>query len=318
MQMNKVDERVLVLGVTSLVGSHFAVTWHRGVLEAAGRREPQNFGLTVSHFTPINLGDEEGVRRLIRETECNSVVNYASRTDVDGCERERPEDPCSIGNPPKESAWIINAELPGWVAEECATRGIFMVQISTDFVFDGTSGPYSEDASPSPFSKRIGWYGFTKAIGECRVTNVLGSDNSAIVRITHPYGPRFEGKLDFAWKLLQRQRVGQLYPLYTDQQLTPTWIPDVSETVGRILASRSGGIYHVASPSMTTPYEFSRALFKEFGYNPDAIEGCLLSAANPSGRVPRPLKGGLRVRNILKLGIQPVDFRSGIRLMTKE
>ena len=314
--MREADQRVLVLGVTSLVGSHFAATWEGGTLEAVGRRDPGSVGLATTHFTQLDLSEESRVRRLIRETKCNSVVNYASRTDVDGCERERPSSLSSNGGPSKGSAWTINGELPGWLAEECAMRGIFMVQISTDFVFDGTSGPYSEDSAPSPFTERIGWYGFTKGVGEARVIRVLGPNHSAILRITHPYGPHFGGKLDFARKLLQRRLEGKLYPLYVDQQLTPTWIPDVSETVGRILATQSGGTYHVASPSMTTPYEFAQALFRKYGYDPNAIEGCLLSAVHLSGQAPRPLKGGLRVRNVLKLGIHPIDFRTGIRLMT--
>lgn len=314
--MSEVDQRVLVLGVTSLVGSHFALTWNGGTLEAVGRRDPGSVGLAIPHFTQLDLSEEMRVRRLIRQTRCTSIVNYASRTDVDGCERERPANLSSMGEKSKESAWKVNAELPGLLAEECAIRGIFMVQISTDFVFDGTSGPYSEDAPPSPFTERIGWYGFTKGIGEARVTRALGPHKCAIVRITYPYGPRFEGKLDFARKLLNAHHQGKLYPLYNDQQVTPTWIPDVSRTVSRIIATHSGGIYHVASPSMTTPYEFARLLFKKFGYDPDVLEACLFSAANLAGRAPRPLKGGLRVRNVLKLGIHPIDFQTGIRLMT--
>lgn len=314
--MSGADLRVLVLGATSLVGSHFANSWDGGTLEAAGRRDPGSVGLAIPHFMQLDLSDELRVRRLVRETKCTSIVNYASRTDVDGCEGERPANLSSIDRASKKSAWTINAELPGWLAEEGARRGMFMVHISTDFVFDGTSGPYSEDDTPSPFTERIGWYGFTKGVGEARVIRALSPHNCAIIRIAYPYGPRFEGKLDFARKLLQRRLEGKLYPLYTDQQLTPTWIPDVSETVARILATQSGGTYHVASPSMTTPFEFAKLLFRRFEFDQDGIEGCLLSAAHISGQAPRPIKGGLRVRNVLNLGIQPVDFRTGIRLMT--
>lgn len=301
-----------------MVGSHFAATWHGGVLEAAGRRDPRASGLVVTRFIPLDLGEEEGVRRLIRESDCTSVVNYVSRTDVDGCERERPTDPSSIGERVRGSAWAVNAELPGWLAEECTARGIFLVHISTDFVFDGTSGPYSEETRPSPFGEHVGWYGYTKGMGEARVIRALGPARSAIVRISYPYRAHFEGKLDLARNLLQRQREGKLYPLYTDQRLTPTWVPDVSETVGQILASRSGGTYHVASPSVTTPYEFARALLEEFGDDPETVSGSLLSGSHVAGRAPRPLHGGLRVRNVLKLGIHPVDFRVGVRLLREE
>jgi dTDP-4-dehydrorhamnose reductase len=301
------EASVLVFGATSLVGSHFAVS--RGPVSAAGRQDPASLGIPVARFVPVDLGDPAAVERVVSEAREPCVVNFAARTDVDGCERERPS---PGGDPRAGAAWSINAEAPAAIARAARATGKYFVQISTDFIFDGSAGPYDEGAPRSPFSPRLSWYGWTKSEGERMALAV--DPAAAVVRFGSPYRASFRPKLDFARWMLDRARGGTLPPLYTDQTTTPTWVPDVSRTVGEMIDRRSAGVVHTGSPEPVTPYEFAREMFRQRGgVPPDLLTSRLAEAAVPAGRAPRPLHGGLRGGRLLALGLRMTPWQDGIR-----
>ncbi len=303
---------LFVLGAGSLVGSELArQAAAAGVrVEAAGRTDPRPAGVPLAAFSRLDLADEPSVRSFASRRERDTAwINFAARTDVDGCEKERTEGPPAPAAVDRaDSAWRINAEFPGWLAEEADRRGTPLVHISTDFVFDGTQGPYSETDRPSPLSPRLGWYGYTKGQGEERVRAARGP--TTVLRLSYPYGGAAGGKADFARTLVSRARAGELYPLYTDQQITPTWIPDVARAVLRIVEGDARGTVHVASPEITTPFEFGRWAIEAFGLPIETVRGARLAEMTAgSGRAPRPLRGGLKLERIRSLGVRPLPPR---------
>jgi len=205
----------------------------------------------------------------------------------------------------------LNASLPRWLGEEAGRRGRRVLLLSTDAVFDGTRGPYGEEENPSPFGPMVGWYGFTKGVGEL---NLMGSECSkAIVRISYPFGGSPGRKRDIAQDLLARAATNDVYPLFTDQQITPTWIPDISSLLLRLTGSDDQGLFHAASPTLTTPFQFAEALFRIAGLHDIALRrSSLREAINRGERAPRPLNGGLAVRRVRALGVEPHDYVSAI------
>jgi len=305
---------LLILGATSLVGSDFVERRPRGlVCVAAGRTHPASIGLRVDGFVPTSLVDEEAVRRLVRDSSADTVVNFAARTDVDGCESERPDrwpsDPAVLA---RSSAWTLNAELPRWVAEECAAREARFIQLSTDYVFDGGRGPYAEAEPPSPWGPRVSWYGYSKGHGE--IATLRSGPLASVIRISFPYRFGHPQKLDFLRTVLRRYAEGTLFPLYLDQGITPTWIPDVSAIIARLLASDEGGTFHVASPSPTTPFDFAASALRAAGRSTAGLRSSSLEAelARP-GRTPRPLHGGLRIDRLALMEFHPLDYLEGGR-----
>lgn len=310
--------KILVLGASSLVGSHFVAS-KRGVgICAVDIVDPREKGILVDEYIPLDLSGEDEIRKLVKKTHCSAVVNFAARTDVDGCEKERP---ASMSAPAAKaggrSAWRLNAELPGWLAEETARRGIPLVHLSTDFVFEGTKGPYGENAVPDPFGPLVSWYGYTKGVGESRVM-AANRKGGSVIRLSYPYRSEFKGKLDIARNLIARHKEGKLYPLYRDQVITPTWIPDVTRTIDVIMKAQVSGVYHVASPVATTPFEFARALFDELGLNSSELRSSRLEGRVVEGVAPRPLVGGLGIRNVRALGIDPASYLAGIKELAEE
>lgn len=297
---------VLVFGANSLVGSHF-VAHGRCTVVAAGRTDPRDTGLKVERFCSVNLANRMALSRIIREASEPVIINFAARTDVDGMERERPPP----GALPVGDGWEVNALAPEAIARATSDSGKHLIQVSTDFVFDGHAGPYSEVETPSPLTSAVSWYGWCKGEGERRVMAIY--PRVGIVRISLPFRVDYPLKLDFARGILRRFRDGSLTGLYTDQQITPTWIPDVTDVLSVMVARQGGGVIHVASPAVTTPYEFGTELIREAGYDPSQVPRSTLASVHAPDRAPRPLQGGLRTGTATDLGVTLTSWKEGIR-----
>jgi dTDP-4-dehydrorhamnose reductase len=294
-----------------MVGSHFVASDHFRVA-AAGRVDPSSRDLRVERFAPVDIADPDRVLAVVRDAPEGVVVNFAARTDVDGVERERPAGGARHGG----AAWTVNTGAAEAMARGSQETGKYLVQISTDFVFDGTAGPYSEDSPVSPLSDQLNWYGWTKSEGERLVAQ--RSPNALILRIAFPYRTAFPHKVDFARWMLARYQEGKLPPLFSDQQITPTWVPDVTRALATLIPRRTSGILHVASPEVTSPFEFGRELLTRLnGTPPTVVAGSMTSGPATAGRAPRPLKGGLRSVRAPALGLSLTSWRQGIEYLAR-
>jgi dTDP-4-dehydrorhamnose reductase len=303
---------LLVFGATSLVGSDLVAS-HALRVAAAGRTDPAVRGLPVERFESVDLANPARVLELVRDSPEPVIVNFAALTDVDAVERERP----SPGRPPGGVAWSVNTQAAEAMARGAREVGKYMIQISTDFVFDGTAGPYAEESPVSPLTDRMNWYGWTKSEAERLVA--LRDPTSLIVRIAYPYRADFSAKLDFARWIVSRHKDGKLPPLFSDQQITPTWVPDLTRALTHLIPQKASGIVHIASPQVTSPFEFGRELLMRVGGAPVQITaGSMASGPSMPGRAPRPLKGGLRPHRARQLGVPLTSWRDGIDLFARE
>ncbi|MCI4351778.1 MAG: sugar nucleotide-binding protein [Thermoplasmata archaeon] len=296
-----------------MVGSHYAMRSGK-TIHAAGRTDPSSRGISVEGFSSVQVGAPAEIENFVRNRPEPVVVNFAARTDVDGVERERasPGEPLADGE-----AWRINALAPEALARAARLSGKYFLQISTDFVFDGSAGPYDESVPRSSLSSRLSWYGWTKSEGERRVEEQ--APRAGILRIAYPYRSSFPPKLDFARGMVARQRAGTLPSLYADQLLTPTWVPDVTKAVNLLTEAQQAGIFHAASPDPTTPYDFAEHLFHRLRAEGLRLErGSLASALERPGATPRPLKGGLRSHRLPQLGLGLTGWREGVDLLATE
>ena len=138
----------------------------------------------------------------------------------------------------------LNVEALKNLIEICSNTDSFLVQISTDFVFDGTTenaGPYTEDTSiPNELNSNIGWYGWTKNRAEHEVQS--SHCRNAIVRIAYPfYASKYKLKLDFAKNYLKLYDDGKLFPLFTDQTISVLNVDDLIDPLIKILIEEIQG-----------------------------------------------------------------------------
>lgn len=299
--------RILVTGSSSLVGSHFVESFgSKYELHAIGREDVFGKGGPLRSFDRIDITERGLMQEAVRRSGCEALVNFAAFTDVDACEKES-------GNT-EGLVFRTNSLAVRWMAEACKAGGIAMYHISTDAVFDGTRGPYSEDDQPGRFDKKLGWYGFTKYSAEKELARV--GPEHCLIRISYPYRARFDRKLDFARRILSLYREGKLYPLFDDQLLTPTLIDDVSTALDLMIERSLRGTYHVASTVTTTPFEFGSKLLSVFFPSDGKVlglkRGSVKDFNRSPGHAPRPMKGGLLTKRIESAGFRPKTFEEGI------
>lgn len=163
------------------------------------------------------------------------VVNCAAYTNVDQAE-EQPD-----------VAQAVNAAAVGELGRLARRRRVFVVHISTDFVFDGRSAqPYQETDTPAPISV----YGESKWQGE-RALQASACEH-AILRAEWSYGRH---GVNFVTKFLGRARAGLELKVVNDQFGAPTWTADTAHTIACLIRGRRRGLFHFANAGYASRYE---------------------------------------------------------------
>jgi dTDP-4-dehydrorhamnose reductase len=271
--------RVLVTGSNGLLGTTVLERLLRadGAAEplAASRGESTNRYLGAFPFWRLDVTDQAAVERVLDEARPNAVVHTAAMTDVDDAERRRDE------------AWAINADGTANVARACAARGVHLVYLSTEYVFDGEDGPYAEDAPTNP----LGWYARTKRAGELAVAAAGGSWTVARSTVLYGYAPHL--RPNFVLWLLRQLRAGEVVPVVHDQVGSPTLADNLAEMVLALAASRARGVYNTVGATILSRYDFARLAAETFELDPDLVAP--ISTASLAQPAPRPLRAGLKM-----------------------
>ena len=192
----------------------------------------------------IDITSPESVLKVIGELKPEVVINCAAYTDVDGCESNI------------ETAMAVNGEGVGYLAMACRDSGALLVQISTDYIFDGGKGtPYVEDDLPCPLSI----YGESKLAGEM---NAAFAPEHLIVRTQWLYG--LHGK-NFVETMLRMGAEKDELTVVDDQIGSPTWAIDLARAIVTLIDAGCRGTYHVANAEYCSWNEFAKAIFAEAG-----------------------------------------------------
>jgi len=253
----------------------------------------------------VDITDSESVTKFFEENEFESVILFSAYTDVDVAEKQRDDT--------DGSCWQINVIGVRNIIEACRKFKRKLVFISTDFVFDGTSGPYSEEDVLGPDLEKVSWYGITKIEAEKIVQEL---NNSIIIRIAYPYRGIFHKKDDIVKRILRLYRKGKLYPMFDNQYITPTFIDDLAPAVEMLVNKNQSGIFHIVSPTITTQYDFARKLLETFGQDSEKLERMsVIKFLKENNHTPRPIRGGLKAEKIKKLGFTPTDWQTGLKII---
>jgi len=199
-----------------------------GRLGAALAREYQRaFSVKAFARSQLDLGKLDQVRSTLSETEFDLLINCAALTNVDYCESHRNE------------AFLINAQAPRLLAEICSAKSARMIDISTDYVFDGKQNTsYIEEDPPAPLSV----YAESKLAGEEEVLRV--SQNNLVVRLSWVFGP---DKPSFIDQIIQRARENDVVTAVADKFSAPTYTIDVANWLRLAIDKNANGILHLAN-----------------------------------------------------------------------
>lgn len=289
--------QVVVTGANGLVGSRLCALLARQghAVTGLGRgaaRIPQP-------FVSVELTDPGAVRTALDGLKPELVVNPASMTEVDACEK----DPVA--------AYGANCAAVATLALETKRLGAHLLHVSTDYVFDGEAGPYSEDERPNP----RGVYAITKHMGEEAVRALGGS--WAIARVAVVYGWPQAARPNFGAWLVGALQAGTPIKLFTDQYVSPTLALSAAEMLAELGTRRLPGLWHTSGSTVLNRVEFAEALCRRFGFAGKNITPSLLADLKLAS--PRPRKSGLKVAKAMaELKAKPLALDESLERFHQE
>ncbi|MEL4319032.1 dTDP-4-dehydrorhamnose reductase [Leifsonia sp. YIM 134122] len=239
----------------------------------------------------LDVTDLDAVRSAV--TGHDVVINAAAYTKVDDAESD------------EEAAYAVNATGAANLAMAAAEQGARLVQVSTDYVFDGSAAsPYAEGEPHDPISA----YGRTKAAGE-RLALEANPDGTYIVRTAWLYGA---GGPNFAKTMLAIAAGRDTWSVVDDQVGQPTWTGDLARQIVLLLDSDApAGIYHGTNSGSASWFDFAQAVLEESGLDPQRITPTDSSQfVRPA---PRPGYSVLGHDGWARVGISPMrDWREAL------
>src|SRR3989344_5186459 len=259
--------KLLVFGADGMVGSRF--------IELL----PKEFHALTPSVKELDITKFQELKSYIDKANPEAIINFAAITDVDFCETQRGDKDGLV--------WRVNALACQNIAK-AAGKNIYVVQISTDMVFSGNKkdpGPYKEN-HPRSKEAEVAWYGFSKAQGEVYLHTE--TNKCAVVRIISPVRAQFEPKLDYLRKILYLYDSGKLYPMFSDQRISITFIDEFSKIVTLILNEKLKGTFHVCSRNTTSPYELANYLLvKARNVRDELVKGSYSDVVKDKRRYPQ-------------------------------
>ncbi len=245
-------------------------------------------GATVTGLArrDLDVTDAAAIRDALRRERPDVVVNCAAWTAVDDAETH------------EAAALAVNGRGPASLAAACASSGARLVQVSTDYVFDGTARqPYPEDAVPAPLTA----YGRTKLAGEEAVLGQLG-DAGYVVRTAWLYGASGP---NFVRTMIRLERQRPDVDVVDDQYGQPTWTADVASQIVALIGSAAApGAYHATSSGQTTWFGLAREVFRLIGADPARVRPVTSDLLDRPA--PRPGYTVLGHERWAKAGLAPI------------
>jgi dTDP-4-dehydrorhamnose reductase len=278
----------LVIGASGLVGRCLMRSLNKsGVATLGTYANRPSAGLRQ-----LDITDASGVADCVSALRPRTIYLTAALTHVDACEDQT------------ETARRINVLGPRLVAAAAQRTGATLVFYSTEYIFDGADGPYSEEAAPNPLSV----YGRTKLEAENAIRDILPA--ALIVRTTVVFGWDRLSK-NFAMQIYDRVQAGLDMTIPDDQLGSPTWAGYLADTSVLLTQSGASGVVNVAGKETVSRTDFARALVRLFGGMPERV--IPVPTATLRQRAARPLRGGLRTDKLHKLlGAPPLSLEESL------
>ncbi|MBM2840988.1 MAG: dTDP-4-dehydrorhamnose reductase [Bacteroidetes bacterium] len=295
-------KRVLVVGGNGLLGQRMTEFLIRGsayhVAVASQSPKPVR-QLTSASYMQMDITSKKDVKRVVYEAEPDVIINCAAMTNVDACENER------------ERAWKINVEGVEHLIEASRRTNAKIYHVSTDYVFDGKSGPYDEQARPEPLS----YYGKTKLASE-NALHISGVDHF-IARAIVLYGTGINVKPNFALWLIQNLEQHLPVKIVDDQFGNPTFVDDLAQGILGAIELERLGTYHLAGRDIVSRHEFAIRLARIFDFDSHLIVPIKTSQLKQPAA--RPMKSGLvTLKAEVELGYRPSTVEQGLLVLRSQ
>lgn len=296
-------KKILLTGANGLLGQKLVglLTQQPTVeLVATARGEnrlPFSDGYT---YRSMDITDRQQVLDVIGEVQPDVVIHGAAMTDVDKCEVQ------------KDACWAQNVHAVEYMIEACQKINAFLLHVSTDFIFDGSAGPYDETAEANPIS----FYGWSKQAGESAVRHA--NLRWAIARTVLVYGIAHDmSRSNIILWVKKSLEDGKNIKVVTDQWRSPTLAEDLAMGCYLIADQEAEGIFNISGKEVLTPYEMAIQTADYFGLDKSLIAQADASTFTQVARRP-PRTGFILDKAKTVLGYNPHSFAEGIAVLAEQ
>ncbi len=262
--------RILVTGASGLLGLNLSLGMI-GTHTILGVDRGKLFN-TPFEIVKADLLEPGACPHLIDTVRPDAVIHTAANANLDSCEAD------------PEGAHLLNAEIPGQLAELCAKRNVRLIHISTDAVFDGTKEDvYTEDDAPNP----LGVYAQTKLEGERAVLSV---NPDAVVARVNFFGWSLPGTRSLSEFFFNKLSTNQQANGFTDVWFCSMFVGDLAETLVGMLEKGLSGLYHAVGSEAITKYDFGVKIAHQFGFDEGLIQPISVEESGLKARRSRNLR----------------------------
>ena len=251
-------------------------------------------------YRDLDITDEQSVHSMLKELAPDVIINTAAMTNVDACEDN------------KELCDRLNVDAVKYLVEASKTRGIHLIHVSTDFIFDGEAGPYREEDTPAPLS----YYGHSKLKAE-KIVLESGID-AAIIRTVLVYGIAEDMSRSniVLWAKGALEKGGEIN-VVDDQFRSPTLAEDLAD--GCILAAKkkAKGVYNISGKDQLSVLQIVQAVCDYWNLDRSLIKAISSSTLNQAAKRP-PVTGFILDKAMRELGYTPHSFKEGLAIVDEQ
>jgi dTDP-4-dehydrorhamnose reductase len=294
---------ILITGANGLLGQKLVelLVQESSVDLIATARGENRLPNTVGYrYVSLDITQADEVDSVFETYKPQVVIHTAAMTNVDTCETDQT------------GCELLNVTAVSYLIAACQKQDTFLCHLSTDFIFDGADGPYTEEATPNPISI----YGASKLRAEKLIE--ASSIRWAIARTVLVFGIVADmSRTNIILWVKKSLEEGKQINVVTDQFRTPTLAEDLAIGCWLIAQKEAQGIFNISGSDFLTPYEMAVKTAKFYGLPTDLIKQADSSTfSQPAKRPPRT--GFILDKAIRELGYQPRSFDGGIALMSKQ
>jgi dTDP-4-dehydrorhamnose reductase len=245
-------------------------------------------------YEDLDVTDGLASLKVLTEHKPDLIIHAAAMTQVDQCELN------------KIVCYNINVTATRFLIAAAKEIGAKLIYISTDFIFDGVSGPYKEDDEARP----LNYYGSTKLSAEIEVME--SGLQWTIVRTVLVIGNEESTRSNIISWVKDKLRKGEKIKVVDDQFRTPTFTEDLAKGIVLIIQKNATGIYHISGKDLLTPYQIAMKTADYLQLDHSLIEKAdVTSFSQPAVRPPRT---GFYIDKARKdLGYEPLSFDEGLK-----
>lgn len=296
-------DRILVTGSNGLLGQKLTsliCSEERAELIATSKGDNRYPDQGNFIYAGMDITSHEEITKVLDLYHPDVIIHTAAMTNADVCEEK------------KQLCQALNTNAVAALCSECEARKIHLVHLSTDFVFDGENGPYSEEDKPNPIS----YYGKSKADAENII--LASSCSSAIIRTILVYGvtPQMSRSNIVLWAKAALEK-GMPINVVTDQWRMPTLAEDLAEACLLIAEKRASGIFHISGSEMMSVFELATRVAAFWNLDSSLILPVVSASLNQVARRPRTTGFVLEKAERI-LNYHPHSFEDGLELLDRQ